>query len=193
MTPTPVSTPNEGEEQQFQTTAQLAHTLLRLVLAVRYRKNLVVVVMVAAALLGALFFATATRRYAAKAGLLITQTGHDRLDTSIANEDLQRQNTMPTFENMIRSAKVLEGAMTNLSPADRLDLAGVPQRMLDRCPAEEPGRQGGSIHQHLAGRISLEEPASGGERGAGGGAIVPRLHGPHAQGNGRRPEPDADP
>jgi capsular exopolysaccharide synthesis family protein len=127
MTPTPAVPPNEGEEQEFQTTAQVAYTLLRLVLAVRYRKNLVVVVMVAAGLLGALFYATATRRYAAKAGLLISQTGHDHLDTSIANEDLQRQNTMPTFENMIRSAKVLEGAMASLTPADQIDLAGVPK------------------------------------------------------------------
>ena len=90
-------------------------------------QNLVIVVMVVAVLLGGLFFATATRRYAAKAGLLITQTGHDRLDTSIANEELQRQNTMPTFENMIRSAKVLEGAMANLTPADHIDLAGGPK------------------------------------------------------------------
>ena len=127
MTQTSVLTHNEFEEQEFHATAQLAHTLMRLLLAVRYRKNLVVAVMAAAALLGGLFFATATRRYAAKAALLITQTGHDRLDTSITNEDLQRQNTMPTFENMIRSAKVLEGALKNLAPGDRIDLAGVPK------------------------------------------------------------------
>ena len=127
MTQTSALTPNEIEEQEFQTTGQIAHTLLRLVLAVRYRKNLVVAVMATAALLGGLFFATATRRYAAKAGLLITQTGRDHLDTSITNEDSQRQNTMPTFENMIHSAKVLEGALKNLAAADRIDLAGQPK------------------------------------------------------------------
>ncbi len=80
--------------------------------------------MAAAVLLGALYFATATRRYAAKAQLLVTQTGRDRLDTSITNEESQRQNTMPTFEKIISSTEVLEGAVRSLSPEDRIDLAG---------------------------------------------------------------------
>ncbi len=126
----------------------------------RYRKNLVVAVMAAAALLGGLFFATATRRYAAKAALLITQTGHDHLDTSITNEDLQRQNTMPTFENMIRSAKVLEGALKDLAADDRIDLAGAPKEGWIARLQEEPRRQGDSIHQHLAGGVSVEGPAA---------------------------------
>jgi len=106
---------------------RIAHSLLRMVLAVRYRKNLVIAVMAAAALLGGLYYITATRFYSSNAVLLVTQSGHDRLDTSITNEESLRQNTMPTFENMIRSAKVLEGAVRNLVPEDRIDLAGQPQ------------------------------------------------------------------
>jgi polysaccharide biosynthesis transport protein len=113
----------EFDEADYRSTTHIAHTLLRMVLAVRYRKNLVVAVMAAAALLGGLYYATATRRYAAKAGLLITQTGRDHLNTSMTNEESQRQNNMPTFENMIRSAKVLEGALKELTPTDRIDLA----------------------------------------------------------------------
>ena len=58
-----------------QPNVQFVHSMLRLVLAVRYRKNLVAAVMAAAVLLGGLYYATATRRYSAKAALLVTQTG----------------------------------------------------------------------------------------------------------------------
>ncbi len=125
--------------------------------------------------------------------MLITQTGRDHLDTSITNEESQRQNTMPTFENMIRSAKVLEGALKHLAPADRIDLAGAAAGTLGCPPASEPVGQGDPLDQHPGGELSLEGPAGGGERGAGGRPIVPRFHGPHAQGNGRRDQPDADP
>jgi len=106
---------------------QIAHSLLRFVLAVRYRKNVVIATMVVAALLGALYFATATRYYGAKAALLVSQTGPDTLNASMTGEESLRRNTMPTFENMIRSAKVLEGAIQRLGPDDLVDLAGAPQ------------------------------------------------------------------
>ena len=102
------------------------HSALRFIQAVRYRKNLAIAVFVAAMLLGGLYYATAPRRYASKAALLVTQTNRDRLDTSITNEETQRQNSMPTFENLIRSATVVEGALKNLAPGDRVDLAGIP-------------------------------------------------------------------
>ena len=77
--------------------------------------------------LGALYDGTATRYYAAKASILITQVGNDRLDTSMTGDESQRRNTMPTFENMMRSAKVLERALAVLGPEDRIDLEGAPR------------------------------------------------------------------
>jgi succinoglycan biosynthesis transport protein ExoP len=106
--------------------AQIAHTLLRLVLAVRYRKNLVIAVMAASVCLGALYYATAPRLYASKAAMLVSQAGRDQLDTSIADSESLRQNTMPTFENIIRSAKVLEGALKKLTPRDRAEFDKMP-------------------------------------------------------------------
>ena len=44
----------------------------------------------------------------------------------MTGEESQRRNTMPTFENMIRSAKVVERALESLGPEDRIDLEGVP-------------------------------------------------------------------
>ena len=114
-------------ESEGQPSTQLIHSLVRMLMAVRYRLNLVLAVMAAAVLLGGLYYATAPRRYSAKAGLLITQTQPDQLDTSLTTGEALRQNTMPTFENLIRSAKVIEGALKNLAPADRVDLAGVPR------------------------------------------------------------------
>lgn len=114
-------------EMESQPNVQLIHSLLRMVLAVRYRKNLVLAVMTAAVLLGGLYYATAPRRYAAKAGLLITQTQPDQLDISLTTGETLRKNTMPTFENLIRSSKVIEGALKNLPPSDLVDLAGIPR------------------------------------------------------------------
>ena len=122
MAQEPVSTPAVFEFE----IAQIAHTLLRLVLAIRYRKNLVIAVMSASAFLGGLYFMTATRLFSAKAVILVSQNGRDQLDTSIANEESMRQNTMPTFEKLIPSAKVLEGALQKLSPSDRVDFEGLP-------------------------------------------------------------------
>ncbi|MEN6405771.1 MAG: polysaccharide biosynthesis tyrosine autokinase [Thermoguttaceae bacterium] len=119
-----VSSVDPQNEPEFQSFAQLAHVLFRLLLAVRYRKNLVLAVMTAAILLGTAYYVTVKRQYASKAALLISQAGGDRLDPSITSGELQRQNVMPTFESMVRSAKVLEGALKELTPADCVDRHG---------------------------------------------------------------------
>ncbi len=106
--------------------AQLVHMFLHLVYAVRYRKNLVIAVMAASAFLGGLYYATRPRLYSSKAALLVSQNGRDQLDTSIANDESLRQNTMPTFEKIIISAKVMEGAVQHLGPADHVDFNNAP-------------------------------------------------------------------
>jgi succinoglycan biosynthesis transport protein ExoP len=106
---------------------QLVHALLRLVIAVRYRKNLVIAVMAVSAFLGGLYYTTRPRLYSSKAVLLVSQNGRDQLDISIANDESLRQNTMPTFEKIIISAKVLEGALQRLGPADRVDFDNTPR------------------------------------------------------------------
>ena len=79
---------------------------------------MVLAIMGIAILLGAIYYATAQRRYAAKAAILVTQTGPDNLNASMTGEESLRRNTMPTFVNMVRSAKVLEGAIESLDAAD---------------------------------------------------------------------------
>ena len=131
MTQQPTKTHVE-DELEPQSGAHAAHVLLRFFAAVRYRRNVLIAAMAACALLGGLYYATATRFYGSKAAMLITQTGPDTLNTSIAGDEPLRRNTMPTFENVIRSAKVLQGALEKLSESDRVDLAGVPrERWID--------------------------------------------------------------
>lgn len=129
----PTVTQSIESEIEDRPNVQFVHSILRLVLAVRYRKNLVVAVIAAAALLGGLYYSTATRLFASKAALLITQTRPDRLDTSITNEESLRQNAMPTFENMIRSAVVIEGALQSLPPADLIDLVDQSRECWTTC------------------------------------------------------------
>jgi len=105
--------------------AMLAQNLLRFLMAVRYRKKVVAMTLVVAALLGALYYVTTPRLYSSKAAILVTQVGRDQLNTSMTGEESLRRNTMPTFENMIRSPKVVERALKNLGPDDRVDWKGL--------------------------------------------------------------------
>lgn len=126
MTQQPTRTRIE-DELEPQSGAHVAHAVLRFFAAVRYRRNVLLAALAACALLGGLYYATATRFYSSKAAMLVTQTGPDTLNTSITGEEPLRRNTMPTFENVIRSAKVLQGALEKLSESDRVDLVRLPR------------------------------------------------------------------
>jgi capsular exopolysaccharide synthesis family protein len=101
--------------------------LLRLVLAVRYRKKLVLAVIAASIAVGGFYYATATRKYMSKAVLLVSNTGADNLDPSIAKPELSQRNNMPTFETMIQSMAVLTAAAQTLAPEDRIDVEKLPR------------------------------------------------------------------
>ena len=126
MMDVPSSQAIESEAEQPSVT-QIAHVLLRFVLAVRYRKNVILTTMAIAIVLGGLYYVTATRYYGTKAELLVTQIGPDPLKTTIPGTESSLRDSMPTFENMIRSAKVIEGALAQLGPNDLVDLAEVPR------------------------------------------------------------------
>ena len=76
-----------------------------------------------------MYYATATRLYQAKASLLVLQTGADVTNTTMTAEGV-RQGLMPTYERLLSSAVVLEGAVKYLEPADRIDFEGVTARKL---------------------------------------------------------------
>jgi len=113
-------------EAENESTTHFVYALRQFALSVRYRKNVVVVALVASILLGGLYYATARRYYGAKAVLLVLQAGGEVTDTSI--EGTQQQDLMPTFEGLITSSKVLEGALSHLGPEDlRIEMENEPR------------------------------------------------------------------
>jgi capsular exopolysaccharide synthesis family protein len=112
-----------------QSAPPIVHTLLRFVLAVRFHRNLVLSVMAASILLGGVYFLTVPRHYSAKAAVQISQSGDPTEKTSNTEDESVRRNTIPTFENVFQSARVIQGALAHLPPEDRIDLEGVPQAL----------------------------------------------------------------
>jgi capsular exopolysaccharide synthesis family protein len=105
----------------------IVHTLLRFVLAVRFHRNLVLAVMASSLLLGGVYFLTAPRYYSAKAQVQISQSADPTEKTSNTEDESVRRNTIPTFESVFLSARVIQGALAHLPPTDRIDLEGVPE------------------------------------------------------------------
>lgn len=107
-------------------TVDFLHNLLRFARVVRRRKEVVLGALALTSLLGVLYYASATRYYQAKAQLLILQTGHEVWAES-SGADASRTGLMPTYERLITSSVVLEGALAYLQPQDRVDLVGLPR------------------------------------------------------------------
>ena len=100
---------------------QLIH-FLRLV---RRRREVLGGCLLVAGVLGAVYFATATRYYEARASLLVSQTGSDVWTTSMTPEG-GRQALMPTYARLISSAVVTDRAVEMLRPADLVDVGKAP-------------------------------------------------------------------
>jgi len=115
------------ENEDGQSTAQLVHKSLQFLAAVRYRKGVVLGALAVSLLLAGLYYATATRYYGAAAALLIMQSGLDNMSTSMADSGVQQQGLMPTFENLIRSARVIDEALKAIPPQHRVDFADQPE------------------------------------------------------------------
>jgi capsular exopolysaccharide synthesis family protein len=106
--------------------AHFVHTLMQFAIAVRHRKHIIGAALLVAILLGGLYYATATRYYGAKAGILVLQVGSDTWSAGATQRNLE-QTVLPTYENLFSRACVIEGAFKYLQPEDRIDLAAQPQ------------------------------------------------------------------
>jgi len=98
--------------------SHILHAIAQFLVAVRRRWQIMLGAFLAVALLGALYYATAPRIYSAKAELLILQTGDNALSPTIEAQGTRENSLIPTFVNLITSAKVLEGAIQKLSRED---------------------------------------------------------------------------
>lgn len=109
--------------------AHLVHSAMRFGRTLVLRKHILLAVLIATCLLGAVYYFTAPRIFRATATLLVLQTGPDVLSTSIS-PDGHRQGMLPTYERLFKSAVVLEGALkrlVNMPPLLRVDLASQPK------------------------------------------------------------------
>ncbi len=106
--------------------AQMLHALVQFLRVVRHRQTVLVAALAVAGVLGGLYYATEVRLYQARASLLVLQTGADVTNTTMTAEGVH-QGLMPTYERLLSSAVVLEGAVGYLQPADRVDLENHPR------------------------------------------------------------------
>jgi capsular exopolysaccharide synthesis family protein len=123
---TPSELTNDAPSRPEGSAKHFVHSLMHFIRIVRYRKGVVITSVVVALLLGGLYYTTATRLYQSRAGILVTQTGHDVLSTRLTPEGA-REGLMPTYERILRGSNVLENAVTRLRPQYRVDLVGVPR------------------------------------------------------------------
>ncbi len=124
-------------------TTHIVHALMQFLLAVRYRKNVVLVSLIVAGMLGGLYFATATRYYGATARVLVMGAGAQGVVSANPGGTRQR-NLMFTFEKLFTSTSVVEGALQYLQREDLIDMAGVPK-----------AARGGILQQGLSAEVVL--------------------------------------
>ena len=101
-------------------------SVLRFLRAVRYRRGIMIVALVASGLLGGLYCATTPREYESRASLLVMQTGMDPMTSEMSGRRIA-QDHIPTYRKMLSSEVVLDDAIQRLKPEQRIDLEGVPR------------------------------------------------------------------
>jgi len=113
-------------EPENDSAKHVVHVLMQFALAVRYRKNVVIVALAVTSLLGALYYATATRYYSSKASMVL-RIGTDTWQPGMAPQESWRQSTMlPTYMGLIKCDKVIEGAVKRLPRAACIDFGQAP-------------------------------------------------------------------
>jgi succinoglycan biosynthesis transport protein ExoP len=103
----------------------VVHMLMQFAMAVRYRKNVVIISVVVSFLLFGLYYATATRRYIAKAGLVL-QINADSWSPGMAMQENWEQNMLPTYEGLISRSEVIKGAIERIPREHRVDFGHAP-------------------------------------------------------------------
>lgn len=114
-------------ESENASTAHIVYALMQFLVAVRHRKNMVIMALLVSSLLGALYYVTATRRFSATAGLLVLQIGNDPLSSMPTLENNRQQSLLPTYQSLIGKAEVIESALDRLGREHRVDFAREPK------------------------------------------------------------------
>jgi len=114
-------------ENANQSTASAVHALMQFLVAVRYRKHVVMTALVVAGLLAGLYYTTATRYYRSSVSVLVMQTGPDSISPTVVGEGGRQALLMRTFEELFTATDVTRGALQYLKPEDCIDFSGAPR------------------------------------------------------------------
>ena len=103
----------EHEKQEFDSTAQSIRQAVRFLRVLWHRRIIIIGTLALCAMLGGLYYATATRIFEAKAQLLIVDTSRENNSTSMtgSHNDVA---AMATYEKLVSSPLVLQSAATLL-------------------------------------------------------------------------------
>ena len=110
-----------------ESSSHIVHAFVQFAMAVKHRRNVVILCVFVTLALGALYYSTATRLYSARAELVILASGDDVRSTGIAGQGAEGKGLMSTFERLITRSNVIEAAIERLGPKERVDLAAVPR------------------------------------------------------------------
>ncbi|MBC8117481.1 MAG: hypothetical protein H7062_24040, partial [Candidatus Saccharimonas sp.] len=99
----------------------------RFLQVVRHRISLLIVCVVAGGALGTAWFTTSTAKYESSAEILVLKTESNILEGKNTSEQRTILDVMPTYQKILTSDAVLEGAIKKLPVLHRLDLKGLPK------------------------------------------------------------------
>jgi capsular exopolysaccharide synthesis family protein len=113
-------------EPETDSARHMVHMLMQFALAVRYRRNVVILSLVITFLLCGLYYATATRYYVSTAGLVL-QISADAWSPGMATQDNWQQSMLPTYQGLITRSEVIKGAIDRIPREHAVDFIHYPE------------------------------------------------------------------
>ncbi len=113
-------------EPETDSARHMVHMLMQFALAVRYRRNVVIIALVISFLLCGLYYATATRYYVAKAGLVL-QISSDTWSPGMTPQERYSQTMLPTYQGLISRSEVIAGAIKRIPRQHAKDFIYAPE------------------------------------------------------------------
>ena len=133
-------------------TSSVVHSLMRFLWLLKRRKTVLMVSMIVSVTLGALYFATATRTFRARAAVLVRIT---RPDSASVTQSIDRstQDQMATYERLVTSTVVLERTLDLLTESP-------PELLREMTHEQMLGRLSKMIRASAIRRTSIIEIAA---------------------------------
>ncbi len=120
--------PHSATDQFTSSTTHVVYSVMRFLRVVRHRKEILLASLLVAAILGAIYYATAPREYKVITKLWVMKNEPEQIDA--ITQDSHRQGILPTYVQLFSESRVLEPALDALSQepaAARVDLAPFPR------------------------------------------------------------------